>query len=137
MTEAEAKIERNEAATRQEQCEVRAQKAKGNVAYRIAREIDTFTGDVKEGKLWVCDCKHTENGEDTFYIESGDINKGLDEVEKWLDVVGRYGVPVGFRVEVYFRRHRSKNKKYIYVDERHRNHTIKIKRGKRISMTIL
>lgn len=128
MNEAELKAQRNEEATRQEQDEVRSQKDKGNVAYRIAREIDTLTVDIKDGVIWLCDCKHTENGEDFFYITSQDVAKGLDEVLKWRDGLGRYGVPVRFRVDMFFKRHRSNNHKYIPITEFDRGYSIKVTR---------
>ena len=126
-TESEAKARRVADATRQEQNEVKDQKAKGNVSYRIAREIDTLTLDVKNGKLWLCDDKCTD-GEDTFYIAKSDIIKGLDEAKKWQKGVERYGLPVGFRVLIFFQRHRSNNHKYIPITEDDRGYTIKVTR---------
>jgi len=130
MNEAEFKALRNEEATRQEQDEVRSQKDKGNVAYRIAREIDTLTIDKRDGTIWLCDCKGTENGEDVFYIDSKDIAKGLDEVLKWREALSKYGVPVRFRVDMFFKRHRSNNHKYIPITEFDRGFSIKVVRGK-------
>ena len=127
MNEAEEKALRNEEATRQEQDEVRAQKDKGNVAYRIAREIDTLSVDKRDGTIWLCDCKHTENGEDVFYIDSKDVAKGLDEVLKWRDALHQL-VPVRFRVDMFFRRHRSNNHKYIPITEFDRGYSIKVTR---------
>ncbi len=126
MNEAEDKALRNEEATRQEQDEVRSQKDKGNVGYRIAREIDTLT--VDNGTIWLCDCKHTENGEDVFYIDSKDVAKGLDEVLKWRKALGRDDVPIRFRIDMFFRRHRSNNHKYIPVSEFDRGYSIKVTR---------
>ena len=122
---------RNEEATRQEQAEVKAQKDKGNVAYRIAREIDTLCFDKHTGIVWVTDCKSTENGEDVFYVDSKDVAKGLDEVLAIRETLGRYGVPVKFRVDMFFKRHRSNNHKYIPVTEFDRHYTIKVTRGKK------
>ena len=136
MNEAEDKALRNEEATRQEQNEVRAQKDKGNVAYRIAREIDTLAVDTKDGTIWLCDCKHTENGEDVFYIDYKDVAKGLDEVLKWRDALGRYGVPVRFRVDMFFKRHRSNNHKYVPITEFDRGYTIKVTRGAKKITTV-
>jgi len=127
MDEAELKAERNEEATRQEQAEVRAQKDKGNVAYRIAREVDTLVVDKRDGIIWLCDCKHTENGEDVFYIDSSDVAKGLDEVLKWRDALHQL-VPVRFRVDMFFKRHRSNNHKYIPITEFDRGYSIKVTR---------
>ena len=135
MNEAEFKAERNEEATRQEQDEVRSQKDKGNVAYRIAREIDTLTVDKRDGIIWLCDCKQTENGEDVFYIDSKDVAKGLDEVLKWRDALHQLA-PVRFRVDIFFRRHRSNNHKYIPITEFDRGYSLKVVRGKgRITTT--
>lgn len=131
MNEAEDRAERNEEATRQEQSEVKAQKDKGNIAYRIAREIDTLVVDNRDGIIWLCDCKHTENGDDVFYIDSKDVAKGLDEVLKWRDALGRWGVPVRFRVDMFFKRHRSNNHKYIPITEFDRGYSIKVTRGKK------
>jgi len=130
MNEAEEKAERNVESVRQEQNEVKAQKDRGNIAYRIAREIDTLVVDMRDGIIWLCDCKHTENGEDIFYIDSKDVAKGLDEVLKWRDGLGRYGVPVRFRVDMFFRRHRSHNHKYILITEFDRGYSIKVTRNK-------
>jgi len=127
MDEAELKAERNEEATRQEQAEVKNQKDKGNVAYRIAREIDTLVVDKRDGIIWLCDCKHTENGEDVFYIDSSDVAKGLDEVLKWRDALHQL-VPVRFRVDMFFKRHRSNNHKYIPITEFDRGYSIKVTR---------
>lgn len=127
MSEAEAKAIRNEDSVRQEQAEVKAQKDKGNVAYRIAREIDTLCGDVSTGIFWLCDCKGTDS--DVFYLDSSDINKALDERQKWNDVLGRYGVPIKVRFEIHFKRHRSNNKKYIIITEQDRGYSLKVARG--------
>lgn len=136
MSQADDKALRNEEATRQEQDDVRRQKDKGNVAYRIAREIDTLTVDALTGTIWLTDCKCTANGEDMFYIEKGDVDKGLDEVLKWRAALGRLDFPIRFRVDMFFRRHRSNNHKYINITEQDRGHTIKVTRGKgRITTT--
>lgn len=131
MNEAELKAERNKEAICQEQNEVKAQRDKGNVAYRISREIDTICFDKPTGILWVTDCKATKNGEDVFYVDSSDVNKGLDVVLGIQETLGRYGVPVQFRIDMFFRRHRSNNHKYILITECDRGHTIKIIRGKK------
>ena len=128
MNEAEAKAERNVESVRQEQSEVRAQKDKGNVAYRIAREIDTLCFDKHTGIVWVTDCKSTENGEDVFYVDYKDVAKGLDEVLAIRETLGRYKAPVRFRIDMFFRRHRSNNHKYIPITEFDRGYTIKVTR---------
>jgi hypothetical protein len=127
MDEADAKAIRNEDSTRQEQNEVKRQRDMGNVSYRIAREIDTLTGDVSTGTLWLCDNKGTDA--DVFYIDSSDVNKALDERLKWYDVLGRYNVPIKVRFEIHFKRHRSNNLKYINVTEQDRGWSIKVTRG--------
>uniref|UniRef100_A0A6M3JN66 Uncharacterized protein n=1 Tax=viral metagenome TaxID=1070528 RepID=A0A6M3JN66_9ZZZZ len=127
MSEAEAKAIRNEDSVRQEQAEVKAQKDCGNVAYRIAREIDTICGDKSTGILWLCDCKGTDS--DVFYLDSSDIAKALDERQKWNDVLGRYGVPIKVRFEIHFKRHRSHNKKYVNITEQDRGYSLKVARG--------
>jgi hypothetical protein len=127
MFEADEKAQRNLDSIRQEQDEVKAQKDKGNVSYRIAREIDTFTGDTKDGIIWICDCKGTDS--DVFYFDSSDIDKALDERQKWFAVLGRYGVPIKVRFEIHFKRHRSNNKKYIVITEQDRGWSIKVARG--------
>ena len=130
LDEAELKALRNVESARQEQDEVRAQRDKGNLSYRIAREIDTLTVDRKDGTIWLCDCKHTENGDDVFYVDSSDIDKGLDERAKWYDAIGRFGIPIRFRVDIFFKRHRSNNRKYIVITEQDRGWSIKVTRGK-------
>ncbi len=127
MDEAEAKAIRNEDSVRQEQDEVKAQKKLGNVSYRIAREIDTLTGDKSTGIMWLCDCKGTDS--DIFYIDSSDVAKALDERLKWYEVLGRYNVPIKVRFEIHFKRHRSNNKKYINITEQDRGWSIKVNRG--------
>jgi len=130
MTEAEKKAERVAASARQEQDEVKAQRDAGNLAWRIAREIDTLCFD-DSGVIYVTDCKFSDS--DVFYIDSKDIAKGLDVVLDILRCVGRYGVPVRFRIDMHFRRHRSRNRKYILITELDRGYSIKVTRGKRIS----
>jgi hypothetical protein len=131
MSEAEDKAERNIEAVRQEQEEVRRLKDAGHVAYRIAREIDTLAVDGRDGCIYLCDCKHTENGENVFYIEESDIAKGLDERQKWLKCFRHLKEPpkIIFRVEVFFRRHRSHNRRYVYLDENDRGWSIRVTRG--------
>ncbi len=129
MTEAEAKAERVDNSIRQEQDEVAGQRRIGNISWRIAREIDTITFD-KDGAVYVTDCKFSDN--DIFYIESGDINKGLDIVIAVQKCLGRYQVPVRFRIDMHFRRHRSKNRKYIAITELDRGYSVKVTRGQRI-----
>jgi hypothetical protein len=134
MTEAEEKAQRNEDSTRQEQEEVKRQRDKKNVSYRIAREIDTLTVERGTGIIWLCDCKSTDG--DMFYIENYDVQKGLDEVLKWREALGRPDVPVRFRVEIFFKGHRSNNKRYIPITEMDRGYTLKVTRGKgRITVT--
>lgn len=128
MNEAEQKAERNVESVRQEQAEVAAQRKKHNLAWRIAREIDTICFDKHTGILWVTDCKSTENGEDVFYVDYKDINKGLDVVLAIQETLGRYNVPVRFRVDMFFKRHRSNNHKYIPITEFDRGYSIKITR---------
>jgi len=131
MTDAEAKAMRNADSVRHEQQEVKAQRDKGNMSYRVAREVDTLTGDKHNGIFYVCDCKGTDN--DIFYLEAYDVDKILDERLGWLEVFGRYGVPVVSRFHIHFKRHRSRNKKYIIVTEDDRGCSIKVTRGQRIS----
>jgi len=130
MNEAEKKAERVAESTRQEQDEVKAQRDAGNLAWRIAREIDTLCFD-KSGIIYITDCKFSDD--DVFYITSQDVAKGLDTVLAIQECVGRYGVPVRFRVDMHFRRHRSRNRKYITITELDRGYSIKVTRAKRIS----
>jgi len=130
MTEAKAKAERVDNSIRQEQDEVAEQRRRGNLAWRIAREIDTLSFD-KDGIIFITDCKFSDN--DIFYIDSNDIAKGLDTAISIQNCVDRYGVPVQFRVDMHFRRHRSRNRKYIVITEADRGYSIKVTRAKRIS----
>jgi Holliday junction resolvase len=124
MTEAELKADRCRRADRQEEDEVKALRDKGYVAYRIDREIDTVA--IKDGEIWLCDCKFSDNGE--FYISKEDIAKGLDTVLEWAkSTVNK--IPIRFRIDMHFPRHKTHNRKYILVTEYDRGYSIKVARN--------
>lgn len=114
------KAERNVRADRQEESEVKGLRDKGYMAYRVDREIDSLSA--KNGKMWVCDSKYSDN--DIFYIASTDIVKGLNEARGWFQALNGL-VPVGFRVDMHFPRHRNK-RRYIEIPEEMRGISLKV-----------
>ncbi len=127
-----AKAERNARADRQEEEEVARLRKKGYVAFRLDREVDSFSA--KDGRIWYCDCKFSDA--DVFYITDYDIAKGLDEAEKLASALNHL-VPVGFRVEMHFPRTRQlNNRRYIEITEQDRGWTIKVTKTHRKITTI-
>lgn len=120
---AEVRAERDKRADRQEEDEVRALKDAGYIAFRIDREVDTFAA--KSGVVWLCDCKFSDNG--IFYIDSSDVAKGLDSAVALAKAL-EFKVPVGFRVDMHFPRHRSRNRHYITIRESDRGWSIRVER---------
>jgi Holliday junction resolvase len=114
------KAERNVRADRQEEQEVKALRDKGYKAYRVDREVDSISA--KHGMMWVCDSKYSDN--DIFYIAASDVDKGLDEAAGWSKALNGL-VPVGFRVDMHFPRHRNK-RRYIEISEERRGQSIRV-----------
>lgn len=112
--DAEQRRERLVRSQRQEEQLVVSEKNKGNISWRIAREIDVVVFH-KSGITSLVDCKFSDN--DEFWIESGDIIKGLDLV-KWLI---NHGISARFRVDMHFPRTRKpNNRRYIDIGEEFR-----------------
>ena len=125
MTLAEDKAERNIRADRQEQEEVAEQRGKGNLAWRLDKEVDTIVF-THTGTVWLTDCKYSDN--DVFYADFSDVDKGLDAVRMMSKCLGRYGVPIQFRLDMHFPRHKGNNRKYIPLTEDCRHWSLKITR---------
>jgi hypothetical protein len=120
MLEQEARQERNERATRQEQDLVRMERAKGHLAWRIAREYDVQVIK-KDGTILLVDSKFSDNG--IFWVDSKDIIKGLDIAAKMRMMLK---VPVNFCIDMWFPRTRQlNNRRYIDVSEEDRGWSIK------------
>jgi len=123
MNQSELKADRDRRADRQSEDEVRQLKDAGCIAFIVDREIDTYAS--KDGKIWLCDNKFSDN--DIFYIDSSDIAKGLDyriELAKSL----LFKVEVGFRVDMWFPRYKSHNRRYIIFTEQDRGWSMKVNR---------
>jgi hypothetical protein len=121
MDEAERKAYANRLAMRQEENRVKAERAKGNLSWRIAREFDVLVI-TKAGKTLLVDCKRSDNCE--FIIDGGDIIKLLDLVVDWN--IKQPAAEVEARFEMWFSRTRQKNnKRDIEVTEDDRGWSIK------------
>ncbi len=123
LSEAEARADRDRRADKQEMAEVARLRSSHHGAWGIHREFDTLA--IKDGTAWLCDNKFTDN--DVFYIDSKDIAKGLHEREKFAKAVN-FQLEVIFRFEMFFPRHKSKNRKYIIVTEADRGWSLKVTR---------
>ncbi len=122
LEEALAKAERNERAVRQEQQLVRRENARGNLAYRIARDIDVQIIN-KSGEIILVDCKSSDNG--VFYIDSKDIIKGLDIAKRYVSMLC-HGIIVKFKVDMWFAGTKQRNnRRYIDITEEDRGWSIK------------
>lgn len=117
----EVKAEHGRRAADQERSEVKRLKADGWVAHKVSKEYDVYAS--KDGIIMLEDCKFTDN--DTFFIESKDIAKWLEQVELQAAALN-YLVPVKFRVDMYFPRHKGKNRHYVDIDESHLGKTIRV-----------
>ena len=123
MNDSELKAQRDKRADRQSEDEVKALKDAGYIAFIVDREIDTYAS--KDGRVWLCDNKFSDN--DLFYIDSTDIAKGLDyrlELAKSM----LFKVEVGFRVDMWFPRYKSHNRRYIIFTEQDRGWSMKVSR---------
>ncbi len=123
LSDSELRADRDRRADRQQMAEVATLRRSHHMAWVIDREFDTIA--FKDGRVWLCDNKFTDN--DVFYIDSKDIAKGLDQrigLAQALD----FKVEVGFRIDIHFARHRSKNRKYILFTETDRGWSLKVTR---------
>lgn len=123
MLESELKADRDKRADRQQEDEVKALRDANYIAWLIDREIDTICA--KDGRIWLCDNKFTDNGE--FYIDSKDIAKGLDQ-RMALAKALMFKIEVGFRVDMWFPRFKSHNRRYIIFTEQDRGWSLKVTR---------
>ena len=117
------RAERDSRAYRQQEDEVRALRDAHYLAFNIDREIDTIA--FKQGRIWLCDNKYSDN--DIFYIDSKDIAKGLDQAQKLAEKLD-FKIEVYFRIDMFFPRHKSKNRRYIICTESDRGWSIRVTR---------
>lgn len=123
VTESELKAERDRRADRQSEDEVKALKKAGWVAFIVDREIDTYAS--KDGRVWLCDNKFSDA--DLFYIDSKDIAKGLDYRRAVAESM-LFKIEIGFRVDMWFPRYKSHNRRYIIFTEQDRGWSMKVSR---------
>jgi len=129
MLDAEAKIERNLKAIRQEQELVKKERAKGNLAWRIAREYDVQVIK-KNGTILLVDCKYSDNGE--FWVDYKDIIKGLDLAVQMRKMLG---ISVNFLIDMWFSTRQKNNRRYIDISEEDRGWSIKCSKTPQKIMT--
>ena len=129
MDEAERKAWVNKQAQRHEENRVCQERKRKNLSWRIAREFDVLV--VRQGELWLVDCKRSDNHE--FTIDATDIIKILNLANEWS---ARLGIVVQTRFDMWFSRTRqANNRRDIVVTEEDRGWSIKCTKTPKKIMT--